>query len=400
VGWETHSSPGDRVESGRRKVSFHIAKPTAATIRVFAVMGTRPEVIKLARVVHALREDPGFEVTVCAVHQQTSILEAALTEWGLSPDVRIDLDRPGSQIGSTLSAVISGMSDYLAQRRPDLIIVQGDTTTALGSALAGFYAKVPVAHVEAGLRSRDASHPFPEEVHRILIDDLAAIHYAPTELARRNLYDDGHRDGTVSVVGNTVVDALLHMRDRVRQAAVAEANQRRLLLVTAHRRESFGEGIRSICEAVRNVVRSRYDVEAMFVLHPNPAASETARAVLGGEPRIHLIAPQGYEEFVGLMDRAYLMITDSGGIQEEAPYLGTPILVTRETTERQEAVELGLARVVGTSAEVIEAAVLELLDDEDRYRAMIAEALPFGDGTTAHRIRADITRRMRILQLA
>lgn len=386
------------MDSARPQRSFRISDPSPGKVRVCAIMGTRPEVIKLARVVHALREDPAFDVLVCAVHQQTGILDAALAEWALMPDARLDLDRENPGVAASLGAVINAATRYFKSVGPNLVIVQGDTTTALGAALAAFYEKIPVAHVEAGLRSRDKTHPFPEETHRILIDEIASIHYAPTELARQNLMEDGHRNGSVMVVGNTVVDALLHMRDRVRSnGQVRDDSGRRMLLVTAHRRESFGPGIRSICEAIRNVVRSRYDVEVVYVLHPNPEASVAARSVLGREPRVELIEPQGYEQFVRLMDRAYLVVTDSGGIQEEAPYLGKPILVTRDQTERPEASDLGLARVVGTRRELIEAAIIELLDDESQYRAMIGEAMPFGDGTSAMQIRSDIARRMGVL---
>lgn len=404
---DKHISSGGLVDSVRPAVPFHIsASPPVLpplvrdAVRLCVIMGTRPEVIKLARVVHVLREIPAFDVRVCAIHQQTAILEAALAEWALIPDARLYLDRENPGVAASLAAAITAVSHYLAEARPDLVLVQGDTTTALAAALAAFYAGIPVAHVEAGLRSRDATDPFPEETHRILIDELASIHYAPTERARQNLYDDGHHNGSVAVVGNTVVDALMHMRERVQISGQLSESGRRMLLVTAHRRESFGAGIAAICDAVRAVVRSRYDVEVVYVLHPNPEASDTARGMLMGEDRVELIEPQGYEQFVRLMDRAYLIVTDSGGIQEEAPYLGKPVLVTRERTERPEASDLGLARIVGTHSAGIQAAIFELLDDEAAYRAMIGEVQPFGDGGSALRIRMDIARRLGVRIMA
>lgn len=352
----------------------------------------------MATVVRTLSEDPGFDVELCVVQQQAEILDAALAEWQLEPDVRLHLDRSNPGVAATLVAVISAVAAHLDQSAPDMVLVQGDTTTAIGASLAAFYAQVPLGHVEAGLRSGDVLNPFPEEMHRVLADSLASVHYAPTHGAKQNLLDEGYPAENVMMVGNTVVDALFQMRDRCRNnRPLSGDSSRKMLLVTGHRRENFGHGLTSICNALRTLVTTRDDVEIVYVLHPHPAASGPAKSILEGVQGVTLVEPQDYERFVDLLDRCFLVITDSGGIQEEAPYLGKPVLVTRETTERPEAMKLGLAWMVGTHHESIVAAVTELIEDPARYEAMTTHAHPYGDGNSAHRIHADIGHRLGVL---
>jgi len=361
-------------------------------IRALFVVGTRPEVIKLSPVVRALRQEPGtFEVALLAVRQHEGILDDALAEWGLSPDEALDLGPKGAPLGATLAAAVQALEGKIAARRPDVVIAQGDTTTAFAAALAAFYAGVPAAHVEAGLRSFDPGRPFPEETHRALIDRLAAVRYAPTERARQNLLAEGAAADSVVVVGNTGIDALFEARAGA--PPPPRAGHRRLVVVTGHRRENFGEGTSAVCKALLSLVQSRGDVEIAYVLHTNPAARAPVCALLARQERIALLEPMGYRDFVALLDRSSIILTDSGGVQEEAPYLGKPVLVTRSLTERTETVELGGARLVGVDEHAIVRAIEELLDDEAHYGRMSRRAEPYGDGRAAPRIRADLTAR-------
>jgi UDP-N-acetylglucosamine 2-epimerase (non-hydrolysing) len=291
--------------------------------------------------------------------------------------------------------MLPGLADVIAEAQPEMVIVEGDTTTNLAAALAAFYAGVPVAHVEAGLRSGDPQQPFPEEMHRILVDRIASVHYAPTIGARQNLLAENLLEGDrAMVVGNTVVDALLSAARDPAILTTALPADRRVLLATAHRRENFGNGIESICRAVQRLATERDDLDVVFVLHSNPAAFGPVRAALGGLANVHLIEPQPYRAFVKLLARADIVLTDSGGVQEEAPYLGTPVLVTRELTERPEASEAGAAWIVGTDSNAIVDAVNRLLDDEQLYARMARHISPYGDGRAAERIRADLSRRL------
>jgi UDP-N-acetylglucosamine 2-epimerase (non-hydrolysing) len=363
--------------------------------RVLVVVGTRPEVIKLGPVVKELERDPDIHVSLCVVAQQTDLLEQAVAEWNLVVDYRVSIPRSDHRLAATLAAMLPGLADAIEAEKPSLVMVEGDTTTNLGAALAAFYAGVPVAHVEAGLRSGDPHQPFPEEMHRVLVDQLASIHYAPTDGARDNLLAE--RSGgeeSVLVSGNTVVDALLSaMRDN-RDLSVLLPQERRVLLVTAHRRENFGDGIEQICRAVRQLATSRDDLDVVFVLHSNPAARAPAEAALGDLANVRLIAPQPYHAFIRLIARADIVLTDSGGVQEEAPYLGTPVLVAREVTERPEASAAGAAQLVGTCTEAIVDAVSALLDNAELYAAMSQRVAPYGDGDAAVRIHDDLVKRL------
>jgi UDP-N-acetylglucosamine 2-epimerase (non-hydrolysing) len=366
------------------------------TARVLVVVGTRPEVIKMAPVVAVLASTPGFHSSLCVVGQQGHILDQALAEWGLEPTYRVDLLGEDRRLAAMLAAMLPPLADCIEDAKPDLVLVEGDTTTNLGASLAAFYAGVPVAHVEAGLRTGDLTHPFPEEMHRVLVDQIATFRYSPTEGARDNLRAENVDRSSIAVVGNTVVDALLEVRQRPWHGRIPVPADKRLLLVTAHRRESFGAGMLGICTAIRRLLRSRSDLYVVYVLHPNPAARRHAVRLLAGVPGVFLAEPQPYQEFIQLLSRSYIVLTDSGGIQEEAPYLGVPVLVTRDTTERPEAAQQGAARIVGTNPTSIVTAVTELLDDPSVHAAMARPTSPYGDGYAASRIVADIAGRLGI----
>jgi UDP-N-acetylglucosamine 2-epimerase (non-hydrolysing) len=354
---------------------------------VAVVVGTRPEAVKLAPVVHALRRRPGLETRLIATAQHREMLDQTLAVFGLAPDVDLDVMRPGQGLAELTARLLTALAETFAAERPDLVLLQGDTSTVLTAALAAFYAGVPVGHVEAGLRSGDPRDPFPEEANRRLAGVLADLHFAPTERARRNLLAGGVPAERVFLTGNTVIDAL----QRVLAGLPPPPEEgRRMLLMTAHRRENWGEPIRRVCRAVRDVLEARGDVEVVFPVHRNPLVREVVWAELGGHPRAELREPADYRTMVDLERRCYLALTDSGGLQEELPSLGKPVLVLRQTTERPEAVEAGCARLVGTAREAVAASLLELLDDPAAHAAMARVANPFGDGHAAERIAAAV----------
>lgn len=361
---------------------------------VLVVVGTRPEVIKLAPVVRALESDGRLAVELCVVGQQGDILEQALEEWELVPHHRIEIPAEDRRLAAVLGVMLPQLADVLERVRPQMVLVEGDTTTNLGAALAAFYANVPVAHVEAGLRSGDVRQPFPEEMHRVLVDRLSSVHYAPTVGARQNLIEENRANAaSVVVVGNTVVDALLMTLRNTPARAVTESPQK-TLLVTAHRRENFGTGIASICDAIRTLSTQRSDLKVVFVLHSNPQAFAPARAKLSDLPNVELIRPQPYRAFVRLLAAADVILTDSGGIQEEAPYLGKPVIVTRQVTERPEASQAGAASIVGTNAGTIVEAINNILDDELLRETMSRRLMPYGDGHASARIVHDLAQRL------
>jgi UDP-N-acetylglucosamine 2-epimerase (non-hydrolysing) len=364
-------------------------------LRVLTVFGTRPEAIKMAPVVQAMVESPRLESTVCVTAQHRAMLDQVLDLFGIEPDFDLDVMRPEQDLTDVTVAVLTGLREVLRDVRPDRVLVHGDTTTTLAASLAAFYARVPAGHVEAGLRTGDPQSPWPEETNRRLAGGLADLHFAPTPRAARNLEGEGVDASRIHVTGNTVIDALLDAVARLDAdpARAAEVDRRlptldpgrRLVLVTAHRRESFGEGLERICRALARLA-DRDDVEIVFPVHPNPNVRAPVRRLLGATPGVHLIEPLDYLPFVRLMARSHLIITDSGGIQEEAPSLGKPVLVLREVTERPEALEAGTVRLVGTDAGRIEAEAGRLLDDAGAYRAMTRAHNPYGDGRAAHRI--------------
>ena len=359
--------------------------------------GTRPEAIKLAPVIQELARYPKeFDPIVLVTAQHRRMLDQVLSVFHVQPGFDLNLMRPGQSLADVTWGVLRGVERVVRRVRPDMVIVQGDTTSALASALAAFYQRIPVGHVEAGLRTNDKYSPFPEEMNRRLVSSLADLHFAPTQGARENLLREGVPRGRIRVTGNTVVDALKAMLQSKAKWCVPVfdviAARHRVILVTAHRRESFGPGFESICSAIRMIVKRNPDVEVIYPVHLNPNVRKPVRAILGGVPRIHLIEPLEYLPFVRLMERSYVILTDSGGIQEEAPALGKPVLVMRDVTERPEAVEAGTAELVGTDPDAIVAATERLLRSAGAYRTMARARNPFGDGRASTRIAAALRR--------
>jgi UDP-N-acetylglucosamine 2-epimerase (non-hydrolysing) len=362
------------------------------------VFGTRPEAIKMAPVVEALKATPGIETLVAVTAQHRQMLDQVLDLFGIVPDDDLDVMAPGQALPDLFGRILSGMTEVLARRKPDLVLVHGDTSTTFATALAAFYAKVEIGHVEAGLRTGDLQAPWPEEANRRLTAPLTSLHFAPTEQSRANLLAENLPAGRVHVTGNTVIDALLAVVRRFEQdpalaAGLAEGFPfldpgKRLVLITGHRRENFGGGFEQICLALRELAQ-RGDVQLVYPVHLNPQVQEPVNRILSGVDNVVLIPPQDYLPFVYLMSRAHLILTDSGGIQEEAPSLGKPVLVMRDTTERPEAVDAGTVRLVGTDRGRIVAEVTRLLDDPDAHRDMARAHNPYGDGLAARRI-ADI----------
>lgn len=368
--------------------------------RVMVVFGTRPEAIKMAPVVKELQEHPGeLEVHVCVTAQHREMLDQVLDIFDIVPDNDLNVMRHRQDLYDVTASVLQGMRDVLQEVKPDLVLVHGDTTTTFATTLAAFYARIPVGHVEAGLRTGNLYSPWPEEANRKLTGALADIHFAPTEQARDNLLAEGVDANRIVVTGNTVVDALLSVAARLEndkallQEAAADLPEldqgKRMILVTGHRRESFGKGFEEICTALARLA-DRGDVEIVYPVHLNPNVREPVNRILSDRGSVHLIEPVAYISFVELMKRAALIITDSGGIQEEAPGLGKPVLVMRDTTERPEAVDAGTARLVGADADRIVEEAARLLDDPDAYREMSQAHNPFGDGTASRKICEEI----------
>ena len=370
-------------------------------MRVLTVFGTRPEAIKLAPVVLAFAHASGVEHATCVTGQHRQMLDQVLAVFGLTPEFDLKIMKPDQDLTHVTNAVLQGMGRVLDEFRPDWLIVQGDTTTAFAGALAGFYRHAAVAHVEAGLRTGNILSPWPEEMNRKLVSQLASIHFPPTETAAGNLIREGVSKSVLEVTGNTVIDALQWVAHRLTNDAALDAQfagqfdfldpTKRLILVTGHRRENVAGGLERVCQALA-ALASRGDVQIVYPVHLNPHVQSTAQAVLSSSPSVHLIEPLDYLPFVYLMRRSYIIITDSGGIQEEAPGLGKPVLVTRDTTERPEAILAGTARLVGTSSGNLIAAAAELLDNDSAYAAMARARNPFGDGHAAERIVARLMR--------
>ncbi len=367
-------------------------------IKVMTIIGTRPEAIKLAPVVRALAKDGDFQPFILATAQHRALLDQVLAVFDVAPDEDLDLMTEGQTLESFTAACLEAVGRVVRRVQPHIALVQGDTTTVLASGLACYYARVPFGHVEAGLRTADKYSPFPEEGNRRLASALAELHFAPTERARDNLLLEGVRPDRVFVTGNTVVDALLEVAGRspprspaLAQAETFAASVRCVILVTAHRRESFGEPLAEMCRAIRSIAERHPDVGFIYPVHPNPNVRETAHRLLR-HPRILLLEPVDYVTFVHLLKSAYFVLTDSGGVQEEAPSLRKPVLVMRDTTERPEGVEAGVACVVGTRASGIEEAAERLLTDACAYRQMASGKSPFGDGTASRRIIDSIRR--------
>jgi UDP-N-acetylglucosamine 2-epimerase (non-hydrolysing) len=363
--------------------------------KVLCVVGTRPEAIKMAPVILALEKDPGVEVKTVATAQHREMLDQVLNLFEIVPEYDLNLMRPGQDLTDLTANVLLGMRGVLRDWRPDRVLVHGDTTTTCASALAAYYEKIPVGHVEAGLRTGNIYSPWPEEMNRRIAGAITTLHFAPTTLARENLLKENVPAQRILVTGNTVIDALHAVVARIKGDAALEqslADQfgfldpgKKLILVTGHRRENFGEGFERICQALLELGR-RPDVEILYPVHLNPNVQEPVRRVLGHCPNVHLIVPQDYLPFVYLMNRSYLIITDSGGVQEEAPSLGKPVLVMRDTTERPEAVDAGTVKLVGTDAGAIVAEATLLLTDMSAYDTMARAHNPYGDGQASGRI--------------
>jgi UDP-N-acetylglucosamine 2-epimerase (non-hydrolysing) len=359
------------------------------------VFGTRPEAVKLAPVILHMKSNPAaFHVRVAVTAQHREMLDQVLTAFGIASDYDLNLMTPGQTLSGLSARILSALEPVMKDAAPDMVFVQGDTTTTLCAALAAFYARISVAHIEAGLRTGDLNLPFPEEMNRVLTGRLAALHFAATEGARRNLLAEGVQPETIHVTGNSGIDAVLMVRDRLASGQLPRQEfgfvlqkTKKLIVVTAHRRESFGEGFENICRALRRLA-GRQDVEIVFPVHRNPNVQEPVHRWLDGLANVHLMEPVDYVPFVDLMTRSTLLLTDSGGIQEEGPSLGKPIVVMREKTERPEAVDAGTVRLAGTSEDRIVAEVARLLDDDAARLAMSRIHNPYGDGHASERIAA------------
>ncbi|ESZ41576.1 UDP-N-acetylglucosamine 2-epimerase (non-hydrolyzing) [Mesorhizobium sp. L2C066B000] len=363
--------------------------------KLLIVFGTRPEALKCFPVARAALAHPGFTTEICVTGQHREMVDQVIELTGLPVHYDLNIMQPGQTLFDVTSRVLLGMAGVLEKAKPDIVIVQGDTTTAMTAALAAFYKRIPVAHIEAGLRSHNINSPFPEELNRKIAGNIATWHFAPTTEARDNLIAEGKAANTIFVTGNTVIDTLLHFSieidaDKLMNAKLAARfpfidPTKKMILVTGHRRENFDGGIQRICTALK-ALSARRDVQVIYPVHPNPNVRSVVEAEIGTVPNIHLIDPQDYLPFLYLQKQSYLVLTDSGGVQEEAPSLGKPVLVMRENTERPEGIAAGTARLVGTDIEKILANANSLLDDESVYRGMAERHNPYGDGQAATRI--------------
>jgi UDP-N-acetylglucosamine 2-epimerase len=369
--------------------------------RLLIVFGTRPEALKCFPVAREATAHPGFHTEICVTAQHREMLDQVIKLTNMPVHYDLDIMKPGQTLSDVTSRILLGMATVLEQAKPDIVLVQGDTVTAMGAALAAFYKRIPVAHVEAGLRSHDIQSPFPEELNRKIVGDIASWHFAPTNAARDNLLAEAKRPGSIFVTGNTVIDSLLHFStmmdaDTPMNAAFAKQfsyldGNRKLIVVTGHRRENFDGGIDRICIALK-ILAVRGDVQIVYPVHPNPKVRDVVMAALGETPNVYLIEPLDYMAFLYLQKRSYMVLTDSGGIQEEAPSLGKPVLVMRENTERPEGVAAGTARLVGTNVDAILHHANLLLDDAGAYQSMAEQHNPYGDGLASARILEELLR--------
>jgi UDP-N-acetylglucosamine 2-epimerase (non-hydrolysing) len=364
------------------------------TQKVIVVFGTRPEAIKMFPVVHALQATPGIETRVCVTAQHRALLDQVLELAGIVPDIDLDIMLPDQTLDSLTARLITALGAAFDAEKPDRVLVHGDTLTTMVASLAAYYRKIPVGHVEAGLRSGDIHHPWPEEVNRRVVACIADMNFAPTDAAAKALRAESREEASIHVTGNTVIDALLATQARIRETPslaadigpiVARFAGKRIIAVTSHRRENFGDGMANIAGAIRDMA-ARPDVAVIFPVHPNPNVRKVMDDALAGLDNVAMIEPLDYPNFVGLLDACEIVLTDSGGVQEEAPSLGKPVLVMRETTERPEGVEAGTAKLVGADRARIVAEIFTLLDDKEAYSAMARAHNPFGDGQAASRI--------------
>ena len=364
-------------------------------MRILTIMGTRPEAIKLSPFVQLCGLDRNVEHSLCVSGQHREMLASALKIFDLSADFDLNVMKDRQGLSHVATSTLLGVEAAIKSFSPDWVVVQGDTTTAFAGALAAFYSGVRVAHVEAGLRTGNIASPWPEEANRKLISQIATLHFAPTRIAERNLRREGVACEKISVTGNTVIDALLSVSRRITTDPALQKelddkfsflnNRKRLILVTGHRRENFDGGLAGVCEGLIDLAM-RSDLEIVYAVHPNPAVQDTVYKVLGGIPSVHLVPPIDYVPFIYLMKRSFVIVTDSGGIQEEAPALNIPVLVTRECSERMEAVDAGAAMLVGTDPRVLASSVVRLIEQPELYKAMANAPSPFGDGTASRAI--------------
>jgi len=357
--------------------------------KVLCIVGTRPEAIKMAPVIKALKVDGAFNVVVLATAQHRELLDQVFSLFNIIPDYDLNVMEPNQTLPKLTSKLTLALDDCLDEIQPDVVLAQGDTTTVMVSALAAFYRKIPFGHVEAGLRTGDIMTPFPEEMNRIIAGKLTRWHFAPTDSTRSNLLSEGTPDETIFVTGNTVIDALYDVSSQPDLPTPDIPSGKRMILVTAHRRENFGKPFEEICRAIRHLADSNPDTHFIYPVHPNPNIKSVVDKLLGGHPQIDLIPPLDYLPFVGAMKAAYFILSDSGGVQEEAPALGKPVLVLRNETERPEAIAHGSVKLVGTDFDVIVSEAQKLLDDVKAYKSMAIGVSPYGDGKAAARI-ADI----------
>lgn len=367
-----------------------------AKLKVLTIFGTRPEAIKMAPVVTALQNNDFFDARVCITAQHREMLDQVLALFKIEPDYDLNIMKQGQSLTDITSRILIELEHVISEWRPDVVLVHGDTTTTLATSLAAFYQQVPVAHVEAGLRTGCLYSPWPEEANRKLTAVLASIHFAPTDKAKENLLKEGIHSDSILVTGNTVIDALLEVvshiekepsfEDELKQLLPELNPANKLILITGHRRENFGQGFENICAAIEQLINEFQDIEFVYPVHLNPNVQVPVKRILGGLKRVHLIEPLDYLPFVDLMKKSYLILTDSGGIQEEAPSLGKPVIVMRDNTERPEAVTAGTVKLVGTKADSIVAEVSLLLSDDIEYKRMSAAHNPYGDGKASSRI--------------
>ena len=354
--------------------------------KILCVVGTRPEAIKMAPVILALKQQAWVEVRVLATAQHRHMLDQVLKFFGVEPDIDLNIMRPNQALTTLTARLLLELDDVLLAEKPDVVLAQGDTTTVMTVALACFYHHTPFGHVEAGLRTWDLQNPFPEEANRVIAGRLARWHFAPTESSRQNLLREGVNDADITITGNTVIDALLMTASKDLELGIELDASKRLILVTSHRRENFGEPFRNICRALSTLAERNPDIQILYPVHPNPNVKDVAHEMLGGYGNVLLCEPLDYAPFVAAMKKAHMIISDSGGVQEEAPALGKPVLVLREETERPEAVDMGVVKLVGPNYErIVEEAQL-LLDDVTAYQVMARGVSPYGDGMASQRI--------------
>ncbi|MEM2073779.1 MAG: UDP-N-acetylglucosamine 2-epimerase (non-hydrolyzing) [Nitrososphaeria archaeon] len=369
-------------------------------MKVLFIFGTRPEAIKMAPIIHEFKKENRFSTHICVTAQHREMLDQVLKLFDITPDYNLNIMVNNQSLYDITVNSLNGLKQVLKTDRPDIVLVQGDTTTTFAGALAAFYEKIPVCHVEAGLRTNDKYKPFPEEINRRLTAHIADFHFAPTQKAKQNLLKEGIDEEKIFVTGNTVIDALLMVVEKqstpdaqikwneyfIKNFGISFNNDKKYILVTCHRRENFGSGLKNICSALKEIALSRKDIEIIYPVHLNPNVQIPVRKILGAIKNVYLIPPLNYEALIYLMSKSYLILTDSGGIQEEAPSLGKPVLVMRETTERPEGVEAGTARLVGTDREKIVKETIRLLEDEKEYTAMSKRRNPYGDGKASRKI--------------